>query len=218
MKKGFLGLIIGLIIGLVISSGGIAYSNPMIKLIVDGRTITTDTPPQIINGRVMVPVRVIAEQFGANVNWDATNRTVYISSKTNITPSNQTSYPLEINKQEMHVKARKLIDLSNDTITIVEKDIKDVTYNEVQDQINKLIKFEEDLIAWGVLDEFKGIKQLYIKCVREQGEALLCVRSALGGLNPHFNMRMAEQYMMSYQGTCKAIEAEYRTLELKGHL
>lgn len=218
MRKTLMGLVIGLVIGLVVSSGGITYSSSIIKLVIDGRTIATDTPPQIINGRVMVPVRVIAEQFGANVNWDATNRTVYISSKTNITPSTQTSNPLEINKQEMHVKARKLIDLSNDTITIVEKDIKDVTYNEVQDQINKLIKFEEELVAWGVLDEYKEIKRLYLKCVRYQGEALLCLRSAINNIEPYFNMRMVEHNMTSYQLTCKEIEAEYRALDLKGNL
>lgn len=36
--------------------------------------------PVIINGRTMVPVRVIAESFGCGVAWNGYNRTVYIAS------------------------------------------------------------------------------------------------------------------------------------------
>jgi len=43
------------------------------------KTIELDVPPRIINGRTMVPLRAIAEATGANVEWDATTRTVRIS-------------------------------------------------------------------------------------------------------------------------------------------
>ena len=45
-----------------------------IKLIVNGQEIKPDVPPQIINGRTMVPVRWVAEALGANVQWDANNK------------------------------------------------------------------------------------------------------------------------------------------------
>ena len=37
-------------------------------------------PPQIINGRVMVPARFVAEPLGAKVEWDERSRTVIILS------------------------------------------------------------------------------------------------------------------------------------------
>lgn len=53
-------------------------SGEQIKLLVDGRQIQADVPPQIINGRTMVPVRWVAEALGAEVSWDGKN--VFIKS------------------------------------------------------------------------------------------------------------------------------------------
>jgi hypothetical protein len=47
---------------------------------VDGREVTIDVPPSLINGRTLVPVRVIAEGLGMGVVWDAASRTVIITS------------------------------------------------------------------------------------------------------------------------------------------
>ncbi len=41
--------------------------------------IAVDVPAQIINGRTMVPARVLAEAFGAGVTWHANGRTVLIT-------------------------------------------------------------------------------------------------------------------------------------------
>lgn len=40
--------------------------------------VPMDTAAKIVNGRTMVPIRVIAEQLGVKVDWDADNRTVVI--------------------------------------------------------------------------------------------------------------------------------------------
>lgn len=37
-----------------------------------------DTPPMIVGGRTLVPVRAVSESFGCEVEWDAANRTVQI--------------------------------------------------------------------------------------------------------------------------------------------
>jgi len=51
----------------------VAEASENIRLFVNGKEIYSDVPPQIINGRTMVPIRVIAENLGANVDWnDAT--------------------------------------------------------------------------------------------------------------------------------------------------
>lgn len=39
------------------------------KIFVDLQEVPTDTPPQIINGRTMVPVRAITEMIGYEVKW-----------------------------------------------------------------------------------------------------------------------------------------------------
>ena len=41
--------------------------------------ITLDTPPQIIDDRTFVPVRAVAESFGADVGWNQENKTVIIT-------------------------------------------------------------------------------------------------------------------------------------------
>ena len=70
MKKKILGT--GLIIALLASIGcqPITAKNEEIKVIYDGQEVEFDVQPQIINGRVMVPMRTIFETFGAKVKWD----------------------------------------------------------------------------------------------------------------------------------------------------
>jgi len=47
---------------------------------VNGRTISLDVPPLVINGRTLVPTRFIAENLGAQVIWDSNNRLVTVRS------------------------------------------------------------------------------------------------------------------------------------------
>jgi hypothetical protein len=47
-----------------------------VKVILDGTELAFDVPPQIINGRTMVPMRKIFELLGAVVEWDEATKTV----------------------------------------------------------------------------------------------------------------------------------------------
>ena len=47
-----------------------------ISLTVNGKSIETQVPPTIIDGRTMVPVRDIFEACGAKVNWDENTKTI----------------------------------------------------------------------------------------------------------------------------------------------
>ena len=49
----------------------------------NGTAAALDVPAQLINGYTMVPVRAVAEAFGADVNWDGATQTVYITTKGN---------------------------------------------------------------------------------------------------------------------------------------
>ncbi|MEW9668784.1 copper amine oxidase N-terminal domain-containing protein [Ammoniphilus sp. 3BR4] len=52
-----------------------------IKLFVDNKEIHPDTPPQLVNGRVLVPVRSVAEALESEVKWDELSQTVTITKK-----------------------------------------------------------------------------------------------------------------------------------------
>lgn len=47
---------------------------------VSGNSVTMDTQAELINGRTMVPLRFISESFGANVEWQAANKMVVITT------------------------------------------------------------------------------------------------------------------------------------------
>lgn len=47
-----------------------------VDLYVDTNKVETDTPPTVVDGRTLVPVRAIFEAIGATVEWDNDTRTV----------------------------------------------------------------------------------------------------------------------------------------------
>lgn len=75
MKK----IIVGLIFCGVFLITTIAYAVQPLKLFVDGKFIQPEVSAQLINGRVFVPVRAVAESLGAKVSWDPKEQAVYIS-------------------------------------------------------------------------------------------------------------------------------------------
>ncbi|WP_211269504.1 stalk domain-containing protein [Paenibacillus glacialis] len=56
----------------------IAFASNPIKLIINGDERYTETPPQIINGRVMVPLTAITEVFNKIVSYNANSMEVEI--------------------------------------------------------------------------------------------------------------------------------------------
>lgn len=54
------------------------YAANPINIFVDGEEVSSDVPPQIIDDRVMVPVRWVSEALGADVHWDQENDQVII--------------------------------------------------------------------------------------------------------------------------------------------
>lgn len=78
MKRFLSGFVVGVI--LTASVGVLAAQEP-IRLLVNGREIKfPDAPPQILNNRVMVPARPLAEALGAKVDWDEKARSVLVTT------------------------------------------------------------------------------------------------------------------------------------------
>jgi hypothetical protein len=61
---------------IVLSSNYVTRANQPITVMFNGQALDFDVPPTIIDGRTMVPLRVIFEAHGANVSWDGINGTV----------------------------------------------------------------------------------------------------------------------------------------------
>ncbi|MGD8192649.1 N-acetylmuramoyl-L-alanine amidase [Brevibacillus ginsengisoli] len=57
-----------------------AASSPSdaIHLVIEGKQVEADVPPMISDGRTMVPVRVVAEKMGAEVQWDQDTQTATV--------------------------------------------------------------------------------------------------------------------------------------------
>jgi hypothetical protein len=58
-------------------------------MIKNKQAIFLDVPPQVIDGRTLVPVRAVAESFDAEVKWDENTKTVLISEEyeSGVTPT-----------------------------------------------------------------------------------------------------------------------------------
>lgn len=86
-----------------------AFAANPIQLIVNGETLQPDVPPQIIDGRTMVPVRWIAEALGAEVKWDGDRRAVTVDTKTQNghyeNPYRYPRLPQEITSPDMLLQA-----------------------------------------------------------------------------------------------------------------
>ena len=65
-----------------LGSGCVMAKNDGIKVTYDGNTIDFDVQPEIIDDRVMVPMRTIFEAFGAMVKWDGDSQTITAKKKS----------------------------------------------------------------------------------------------------------------------------------------
>jgi len=57
-----------------------AYAENPITLFINGKQVVPSVSPQIINGTTMVPLRVISESLGAEVQWDEQTRRVTVTT------------------------------------------------------------------------------------------------------------------------------------------
>lgn len=89
---------------MLITSAAIpAMADEDIKVTLDGKALSFDVPPQIINDRTMVPLRAIFEALGASVDWNQETKTV-TSTK------GDTTIKLTIDSNTMYV--------NNNTVTL----------------------------------------------------------------------------------------------------
>ncbi|WP_429843565.1 stalk domain-containing protein [Brevibacillus sp. FIR094] len=79
-------------------SGGMVSANepgPIISVVVDGMGVQSDVSPIHRNGRMLVPIRVVAEATGSEVSYDADTQKVLLNKKgkhITLTIGSQTAY------------------------------------------------------------------------------------------------------------------------------
>ncbi len=59
----------------------------------NGDSFNISVPPTVVSGRTYVPLRFVAESFGADVRWDSGTQTVIIESGDTLTPPTDTLKP-----------------------------------------------------------------------------------------------------------------------------
>jgi hypothetical protein len=66
-------------LGIIVLLAGTGYAQNVIGIVVNGNQVSSDVPPQIVDGRVLVPLRTVAEALGATVNWDSASQSVIVT-------------------------------------------------------------------------------------------------------------------------------------------
>lgn len=194
--------------------GSSAIAGSPIKLFIDGEIIQCDVPPQIINGRVMVPARFVAEPLGARVEWDERSQTVLVLSKAYDNSFGKPQASATTIDQEKHEVYAKI----SHADTTISKAIDKYSSKDYQPAIDELIALEREWVSWGTLDEYTHIKELYLKAIRSLGYACINKRTADNGVNAYQHNMEAKSYLDIYEGTLPAIQAEITSLQKKGYL
>lgn len=148
MKKKLLAVVALLAISLGIFS--LAYAGSPIKLILNGKELKSDVPPQNVNSRVLVPIRVISEAFGAKVSWDSKNNAVIIESKTD--SNKDTSQESRISQLERALAPKNAEDAVNTWAEAVKSRNGAVEYAVLSPELKKAMysDFEETNWVTGV--------------------------------------------------------------------
>ncbi len=102
-----------------------------VKIVYNGTTLTSTSEPYIINNTTYVPIRMLMNQFGKDISWDATNQQVIIN-----------------NSADEKAKDKQIEDLKNE-VTALNAKIKgletalgnaDATIRTIDDALNKYQK------------------------------------------------------------------------------
>lgn len=82
LKKKIISIFAIAAITATIGSGCVLAKNDDITVTYDGEKVSFDVQPEIIDDRVMVPMRTIFETFGAKVKWDSDTQTITAKKKS----------------------------------------------------------------------------------------------------------------------------------------
>lgn len=97
-----------------------------IKIVVDGKQVSTSAEPFIYNGTTYLPIRAVGEAVGKEVTWNAETNTVYLgeapasAQQQSTTPAPETSVPAAASDLPI------LVQYGGDSLGLTSKEISEV--------------------------------------------------------------------------------------------
>jgi len=76
------GLLISIVLAILVSLSSYTGASGDIKVYLNNRLIPFDQPPVMINGNILVPMRGVFEELGADVKWKSSSQTIYAKRDT----------------------------------------------------------------------------------------------------------------------------------------
>lgn len=105
-----------------------------IKIEIDGKNVISDVAPFINNERTLVPIRVISENLGYNVNWDNNSRKVTVKN-------NDKTIELFIGKKNVSVNG---VDNSIDVAPMIKNERTFVPLRFISESFDNDVKWDND--------------------------------------------------------------------------
>lgn len=186
-----------------------------VDLYVDTNLVETDTPPTVIDGRTLVPVRAIFEAIGATVEWDSVTRTA-------IGVRNNTTVTIQIDNTTAYVNGEaKTLDVPAQLINGRTM----VPARFISEAMGCDVTWYQKTQTAAVADKTKG-QQIYVTATGERYhydgscnggtyyEATLA--EAMGrGLTPCDKCVLVNQPSTPYSGENNTAAANYRTTVIR---
>lgn len=91
----------------------LAATDASVKVVVNGQLVTTDEAPRIVNGRTLVPIRVISETLGVEVAWDGPTQTVALDKDGQQITLTVGSHTARIDGREVALEAAPILVAEN---------------------------------------------------------------------------------------------------------
>lgn len=111
-----------------------AVSTKDIKIEIDGKNVVSDVAPFINNERTLVPIRVISENLGYNVNWDNQTRKVTVKNSDK-------TIELFIGKKSVSVNG---VDNSIDVAPLIKNERTFVPLRFISESFENDVKWDKD--------------------------------------------------------------------------
>jgi hypothetical protein len=113
----------------------------------------TPTSPKIINGRAMVPLRIVSEAMGYNVSWNGDTQIINITGDGNATTTNtvnNTSLTIAgQEKQELRQFLQDTVDITNESTNAIQNNSSESDLVNIRENALTVIKKLND---WGEIN------------------------------------------------------------------
>ena len=183
-------LILVLFIGIVTGSPKAINASSDITVLLEGQQMSFEVPPQIIEGRTLLPLRAIFEALGLEVNWDDATKVITGTAEGK-------EIILELDSKEAKVNGvDKTLDvpakaINGRTLVPVRFIAESLDMNVVWNQERKTVKISKDDILEWKYEGYEGIEP-FKEYERKYANGLKTEETRYNGKN-HANEKKEEQ-------------------------